>query len=53
MKLQEIRGKIDRIDRELLVLIQERMGLALRSTRYKPAVADPNANRICWPGPKG
>jgi len=41
MKLQEIRGKIDRIDRELLVLIQERMGLALRSTRYKPAVADP------------
>ncbi|MGB5985797.1 MAG: prephenate dehydratase [Desulfobacterales bacterium] len=41
MKLDEIRGKIDKIDRELLVLLQERMGLALRSKKYKPAVADP------------
>ena len=30
MKLDEISRKIDKIDRELLVLLQERMGLALR-----------------------
>ncbi len=30
MKLEGIRNKIDKIDRELLVLLQERMGLALR-----------------------
>ena len=29
MKLNEISRKIDKIDRELLVLLQERMGLAL------------------------
>jgi len=42
MKLEEIRGKIDKIDRELLVLLQERMGLALRSNKFKQAVSDPN-----------
>ena len=42
MKLDEIRGKIDKIDRELLVLIQERMGLALRSKKFKKRVADPD-----------
>jgi prephenate dehydratase/chorismate mutase len=41
MKLNEIRHKIDRIDRELLVLLQERMGLALRSKKFKEMVSDP------------
>jgi len=41
MKLNEIRYKIDRIDRELLVLLQERMGLALRSKKFKAAISDP------------
>ena len=41
MKLDEIRRKIDKIDRELLVLLQERMGLAIRSKKFKTAVADP------------
>lgn len=41
MKLEEIRRKIDKIDRELLVLLQERMGLALRSKKFKSTVADP------------
>ncbi len=34
MKLEGIRRQIDKIDRELLVLLQERMGLALRSTKF-------------------
>ncbi len=42
MKLEEIRRKIDKIDRELLVLLQERMGLALRSKKFKEAVSDPD-----------
>ncbi len=41
MRLQEIRKQIDRIDRELLVLLQERMGLALQSKKFKKAIADP------------
>jgi len=41
MKLEEIRNKIDKIDRELLVLLQERMGLALRSKKFKKEVSDP------------
>ena len=41
MKLEEIRRKIDKIDRELMVLLQERMGLALRSKKFKEAVSDP------------
>jgi prephenate dehydratase/chorismate mutase len=41
MKLDEIRRKIDKIDRELLVLLQERMGLALRSKKFKSVVTDP------------
>ena len=41
MKLEEIRRKIDKIDRELLVLLQERMGLALRSKKFKATVTDP------------
>jgi prephenate dehydratase/chorismate mutase len=41
MKLDEIRSKIDKIDRELLVLLQERMGLALRSKKFKSQTEDP------------
>ncbi len=41
MKLDEIRSKIDKIDRELLVLLQERMGLALRSKKFKTNINDP------------
>lgn len=41
MKLDQIRNKIDKIDRELVVLLQERMGLALRSKKFKKTVADP------------
>ena len=37
MKLDEINKKIDKIDRELLVLLQERMGLALRSQKFQEA----------------
>ena len=40
MKLAEIRTKIDKIDRELLVLLQERMGLALRSKKFKESISD-------------
>ncbi len=42
MKLNEIRRNIDKIDREMLVLIQERMGLALRSKKFKASVSDPS-----------
>jgi prephenate dehydratase/chorismate mutase len=40
MKLEDIRRKIDKIDRELLVLLQERMGLALRTKKFKEGVTD-------------
>ncbi|MDJ0984100.1 MAG: prephenate dehydratase [Desulfobacterales bacterium] len=41
MKPEEIRKKISKIDRELLVLLQERMGLALRSNKFKETLSDP------------
>ncbi len=41
MKPEEIRKKISKIDRELLVLLQERMGLALRSKKFKESPSDP------------
>ena len=41
MKLNQIRKNIDKIDRELLVLLQERMGLALRSQKFKDTISDP------------
>jgi prephenate dehydratase len=41
MNLEEIRRRIDQLDRELLVLLQERMGLALRTRKFKGTVADP------------
>ncbi len=40
MKLEGIRNKIDKIDRELLVLLQERMGLALRSRKFQESAGD-------------
>ncbi len=40
MKPNEINRKIDKIDRELLVLLQERMGLSLRSTKFQEAIGD-------------
>ena len=40
MQLEDIRQKIDKIDRELLVLLQERMGLALRSKKFKSEITD-------------
>ncbi|MCP4604675.1 MAG: prephenate dehydratase [Proteobacteria bacterium] len=40
MKLNEIRKRIDTIDRELLQLIEARMEYALRSTRFKETVSD-------------
>jgi prephenate dehydratase len=40
MKLNEISSKINKIDRELLVLLQERMGLALRSNKFKESSDD-------------
>ncbi len=36
MELEQIRQQIDRVDRQLLVLLQERMGLALRSEKFMP-----------------
>jgi prephenate dehydratase len=41
MKLNEIRKRIDTIDLEVLALIQERMGLALRSKKFKEGIRDP------------
>lgn len=38
MKLTDIHKKINKIDRELLVLLQERMGLALRSKKFKEPI---------------
>lgn len=46
MKLDEIRRKIDKIDRELLVLLQERMGLAIQAKKFKTRVADPKREKV-------
>ena len=40
MKPEDIRKNINKIDRELLVLLQERMGLALRSKKFKENLSD-------------
>lgn len=40
MTLHDIRRKVDKIDRQLLVLLHERMGLALRARRFKDEVVD-------------
>ena len=45
MKLEEIRKRIDKIDREILVILQERMGLALRSNKFKQTVSDPEREK--------
>ena len=46
MKLDEIRSRIDSIDRELLVLLQERMGLAIRSKKFKIDVVDTRREEV-------
>jgi prephenate dehydratase len=46
MKLDDIRRKIDKIDRELLVLLQERMGLAIQSKKFKEKVVDPKREEV-------
>jgi prephenate dehydratase/chorismate mutase len=46
MKLDEIRRRIDKIDRELLVLLQERMGLAIRAKKFKTTVADSKREEV-------
>ncbi len=45
MKLDDIRKKIDKIDRELLVLLQERMGYALRTKKLKDHISDPGREK--------
>ncbi len=50
MKLNEISKKIDKIDRELLVLLQERMGLSLRSTKFQQATGETERNTCPMPG---
>ena len=46
MKLDDIRRKIDKIDRELLVLLQERMGLAIQAKKFKTVVTDPKREEM-------
>jgi prephenate dehydratase/chorismate mutase/prephenate dehydratase len=45
MSLQEIRKKIDLLDREILNLLNERLELALRTKNIKPAVRDPEREK--------
>lgn len=46
MKLDEIRRKIDKIDRELLVLLQDRMSLAIRSRKFKSNLVDVQREQV-------
>ena len=46
MKLDEIRRRIDKIDRELLVLLQERMGLAIQAKKFKTKVQDSKREEV-------
>lgn len=46
MNLDDIRRRIDKIDRELLVLLQERMGMAIQAKKFKTKVADPKREEI-------
>jgi len=46
VKLDEIRRRIDKIDRELLVLLQERMSLAIRARKFKAVVADARREEV-------
>ncbi len=45
MNLETVRRRIDRIDADLLNLLERRMELALETARFKPAVADPVRER--------
>jgi prephenate dehydratase/chorismate mutase len=46
MKLDDLRRKIDKIDRELLVLLQERMGLAIQSKKFKDQIVDTKREEV-------
>jgi prephenate dehydratase/chorismate mutase len=46
MTLDDIRRKIDKIDRELLVLLQERMGLAIQARKFKSKVTDSRREEV-------
>lgn len=45
MDLNEIRNKIDKIDRELMGLIEERFEYSIRSRKFKTAVNDPEREK--------
>jgi prephenate dehydratase/chorismate mutase len=45
MNLEELRVRVDRIDSDLLKLLNERMELALRTRKLKNSVADPARER--------
>lgn len=45
MSLETLRRKIDKIDLELLKLLDERMALALKTKEFKPAVHDPEREK--------
>ena len=46
MELEELRGRIDRIDSEMLKLLNKRMEYAIRTKRMKKAVDDPEREKI-------
>ena len=46
MKLEEIRERIDHVDRELLSLIEERLDLGLRTRAHKGDVADSEREKV-------
>ena len=50
MKLPTIRQRIDTIDKKIFVLLQERMGLALRSKKFKKTVFDPEREKSMLTG---
>ncbi len=45
MDLSQIRRRIDKIDREIVGLLEERMELAVRSVKFKDKVDDPERER--------
>ncbi|MCP4707097.1 MAG: bifunctional chorismate mutase/prephenate dehydratase, partial [Planctomycetes bacterium] len=45
MRLNEIRDRIDKIDQEIVELLEERMELAVRSVKFKEQVDDPKREK--------
>jgi len=41
MDLKDLRDRIDKIDREVVELLEERMELGIRSTKFKDSISDP------------